>query len=159
MTCPRPALVFLLALAVLKASPVRGPQAGVASQQRSRPGDSAAAHFTLIRMADGTFEGTYGTTKTYKAEDGEIVWLVLRHFSSKEDALRLFNVRVRKALAVIKTEHTLNSLGERNWQTAVLRATGSKGEKSFTEVAMLSGGEFRDVLSYSASDAAALAKP
>jgi hypothetical protein len=130
--------------------------AGLARTQESAA-VSTKGRFTLVRLADGTFEGAHGTFKTYKADDGELVWVILVHRQSAEDARKFYkSIRDKSSVVVVKEEPILDTSGEITADTAVLTMPSKDGKRTLTAVIIRIGDEFRDAQSYLSSDALAM---
>lgn len=130
-------------------------------QQPSASAAPAHQQFTLITLADGTFEGAHGTFKTYKAQDGAIVWLILIHRQAAQDAKQIYDAVKRRASKVIREDHAVDPSGLTT-DKAVLTIPDRDGKKALTAIITASGPEFLEVESYSSPDALAfesLVKP
>ncbi len=125
------------------------------NQEHSAPAEPTKQQLKLISLADGMFEGVHGTFKTYKAEDGELVWVTLIHRQSVEDAKKLYITAKDKA-SMLKEEPVLDESGNVVGETAVLTAPSKDGKRTVTIMIVRIGTEFREVESHSSSDALAL---
>jgi len=122
--------------------------------QTSSPKQSATANeFTLIRAGLGLlWGGTAASVKTYRAEDGETVQLVMHNFGSPDDAMKALQDMKNRATKVTQQDQTSDKSGKIVSVRSVL-ILPDKGQKIATAIVLIDGSDFLEIVSYSAQDA------
>jgi hypothetical protein len=156
--------IWILVLCVLLSMATAGEMVKLVADQQdggtpdSSPKMAAKNHdFTLVRLGDGIIDGVRAQQNTYKAADGEMVWLVIAHFRSAEDATRASQERIQKAAEVVKKEPISDATGIIG-QRAVIKMTARDRQKKVTVILISKGTDFEEILSYSTDDALAFEK-
>jgi hypothetical protein len=119
--------------------------------QTSSPDQLTTAQFRLVRAGLGLIEGVHASVKTFEAEDGENVQLLMAHFRSPDDA--------RKALQNLKdhaTKVTRQDASDESGKVVSDRwvlTLPAKEQKTTTAIVVIAGSDFREIVSYSAQAA------
>jgi hypothetical protein len=156
VSIPSCALLALTGSLAIGGSWVTAAGQGSESQTSSSSQSATTNQFRLVRAGlsmhvGGTIAGTIASVKTYKAEDGEIVQLIMPHFRSADDARKGLQDLKNLATKVTKEEQSTDESGIVSIRS-VLSLPG-KDQKIATAIVLITGSDFREIESYSAQDA------
>jgi hypothetical protein len=100
----------------------------------------------------GILEGVHTSVKTYKAENGENVQLIMAHFRSGDDARKALQNMKKLATKVTEQDHAPVESGKMVSDRSVL-ILPAKDQKIATAIVVITGSDYWEVVSYSAQDA------
>jgi hypothetical protein len=119
---------------------------------------SKESGFFLVRMGHGSSADGHGFSQsTYQRYiGGEIVFVLMIHYDSPEDARRKFEFEIGKATKIIEHEGVTGEKGLKE-QRAVIN-TLAKDKNTMSMILVTAGSELREIQSYSLQNVLELEK-